>query len=225
MLADFAMRTPVVLCFGYLGLQGVQGVARMLGILSRLEGGIVANLGNVPPVILANFASSALSSSYLLILAVCTAVRLRPIAAAPGVQPRLVALLGTFATMALALFPPVSLPVWGAMLSAGLIAGGYVIATLALLHLGRSFSIAPEARRLVVSGPYRIVRHPLYLAEGVATIGLFLQHAAIPALFVLVLQLLLQLRRMGFEEGVLRDAFPAYRAYSAQTPRLIPGLY
>ena len=40
-----------------------------------------------------------------------------------------------------------------------------VAAVVALLRLGRSFSMMAEARRLVTSRPYRYVRHPLYLVE------------------------------------------------------------
>ena len=50
-----------------------------------------------------------------------------------------------------------------------------LIAVLAALDLGRSVSVMPEARRLVVQGLYRRIRHPLYLAEEIATIGCFLQ--------------------------------------------------
>jgi protein-S-isoprenylcysteine O-methyltransferase Ste14 len=34
----------------------------------------------------------------------------------------------------------------------------------ALMHLRSSLSIIPEVRRLVIGGPYRLVRHPLYAA-------------------------------------------------------------
>ena len=46
-----------------------------------------------------------------------------------------------------------------------LVIGGTAFGVWGLLYLRHSFSIIPEARRLVVGGPYRIVRHPLYFAE------------------------------------------------------------
>ena len=44
-----------------------------------------------------------------------------------------------------------------------------------IFHLGRSFSIVPQARTLVRTGPYKFVRNPLYLAEEVALLGTLLQ--------------------------------------------------
>jgi len=48
---------------------------------------------------------------------------------------------------------------------------------IALRQLGRSFSVMAEARQLVTSGLYRFVRHPLYLTEEIAIIGVFVQPA------------------------------------------------
>jgi len=52
---------------------------------------------------------------------------------------------------------------------------GCVSIVYAVLHLGKSFSIMPQARRLVIGGPYRFVRHPLYFAEELAVIGVLIQ--------------------------------------------------
>ena len=61
-------------------------------------------------------------------------------------------------------------------------AGGLVLVTLAaflslasLLSLGRRFGVWPAFRGLVTRGPYRLVRHPMYLAYVVADIGYNLQ--------------------------------------------------
>src|SRR5262249_45824424 len=60
--------------------------------------------------------------------------------------------------------------------------GGLVLVTLgaclsfaSLLTLGRCFGIRPALRGLVAPGPYRLVRHPMYLAYVLADIGYNLQ--------------------------------------------------
>jgi protein-S-isoprenylcysteine O-methyltransferase Ste14 len=91
-----------------------------------------------------------------------------------------------------------------------------------VLALGRCFGVLPEARGLVVRGPYRVVRHPIYLGEIGACLGLAVcapspLNAAVLAVFCIA-----QLVRMGFEERALHTAFPEYGAYAATTPRLLP---
>ena len=92
-------------------------------------------------------------------------------------------------------------------------------------HLGRSLSAMPEARRLVTSGPFHLVRHPLYLFESVAIAGVALQHVAWLTAVLFIVGIGFQLLRIHNEERVLRRAFPAYAAYAARTARLVPGLY
>jgi protein-S-isoprenylcysteine O-methyltransferase Ste14 len=109
--------------------------------------------------------------------------------------------------------------------SIGLIAVGCAVSAYTVWHLGRSLSIMPEARQLVTSGPYRIVRHPLYLCEFIAMTGVALQYLSWTAGFLLLTQAGLQLLRMLNEERVLRRAFADYDCYAARTARLIPGIY
>jgi protein-S-isoprenylcysteine O-methyltransferase Ste14 len=82
-----------------------------------------------------------------------------------------------------------------------------------------------ETRQLVTSGPYRFVRHPLYLAEEIAMVGVFLQFASVWTALLLLVQIAFQLRRMHNEETVLIAKFPQYTAYCCATARLIPGIY
>jgi protein-S-isoprenylcysteine O-methyltransferase Ste14 len=79
-----------------------------------------------------------------------------------------------------------------------------------------------EARRLIVHGPYALVRHPLYVCEEIAVIGIFIQVISPVALIVLIAHGVFQIRRMLHEERVLNDAFPEYENYAQRTPRLIP---
>ena len=91
--------------------------------------------------------------------------------------------------------------------------------------LGRSISILPQARRLVTWGPYALVRHPLYLGEIVAIIGVALQYLSTWALLLVGLQFAFQLLRIENEERVLVQVFPEYADYVARTARLVPGVY
>jgi protein-S-isoprenylcysteine O-methyltransferase Ste14 len=153
-----------------------------------------------------------------------TVTRLRPLRKAAGLEPRLSALLGTFLLTTLVLLPPIELTPVALAISSALVVSGMSASFMVLRWLGKSFSIMPEARRLVTHGPYAVVRHPLYICEEVAVIGVFMQVASPLALFIVVIHALFQIRRMVNEEKVLKATFADYESYAAQTPRLIPLL-
>jgi len=111
------------------------------------------------------------------------------------------------------------------MISTALIPIGTVGAVLGAAQLGCSFSVMAETRQLVIAGPYRFVRHPLYLTEQIATFGLFMQFASAWTALVLALQIAFQLRRMHNEELMLTANFPEYVAYRQNITGLIPGVY
>lgn len=95
-----------------------------------------------------------------------------------------------------------------------------------LRALGRSFSIFPEARAVVDAGPYRWVRHPLYLGEGVAALGIVVAGPSLAAAAVWCVLMATQIFRMRREETLLREALPGYTTYMARTPsRLVPWIY
>ena len=101
---------------------------------------------------------------------------------------------------------------------------GCVWLLAAVLALGRCFGVLPEARGLVTRGPYRLVRHPVYLGELAAGLGLALAAPSAGNAAVLAAFFGAQLLRMGYEERALTDAFPQYARYAQATPRLIPRL-
>ena len=162
---------------------------------------------------------------FFAILVVMFAIRHVPQRTAPTFYARCVAVSGTFLSVGIVLLPPQELSSAFYLISLILIITGTIFAICASLVLGRSISILPQARRLITWGPYALVRHPLYLGEFVAVVGVGLQYWSISALLLVTLQFALQLRRMKNEEQVLFRVFPEYADYMARTARLVPGVY
>jgi protein-S-isoprenylcysteine O-methyltransferase Ste14 len=94
----------------------------------------------------------------------------------------------------------------------------------AVLTLGKCFGVLPEARGLVMHGPYRLVRHPIYLGELGMCAGLVIASPSSWNLVVAAAFAAAQMVRMRLEEQALRKEFPEYADYAARTARLIPRL-
>jgi protein-S-isoprenylcysteine O-methyltransferase Ste14 len=88
------------------------------------------------------------------------------------------------------------------------------------------FSAGLASRKIIEDGPYRIVRHPRYLALTVSRIAFALILASIIAWLLFAFWMLVILRRIHREEPHLRKIFgPQYETYAQRTPRLFPGIY
>ena len=170
------------------------------------------------------FFSLALVTLFDLLLIYLLVVRDRPVAKSKGVLPRAFGFVGTFLGVGILQLPVAHLGL-GAQIFAALLVGlGSLGSFLVLWRLGKSFSIMPEARRLVTGGPYAFARHPLYTVEMVTICGTALQFAA-PWSWVLAAAVLALLWiRSHYEEQVLEAAYPEYGAYRARTKRFIPGV-
>ncbi|HEV7680535.1 MAG TPA: isoprenylcysteine carboxylmethyltransferase family protein [Pyrinomonadaceae bacterium] len=108
--------------------------------------------------------------------------------------------------------------------------GSVWLVTLAVKTLGKEWSLTArlvEGHKLATSGPYALVRHPIYtsmLGMLLAT-GLALSHwaALLPALLVFFIGTTIRIRS---EEKLLREAFgEQFENYARNVRAIVPGLY
>lgn len=210
----FGRAFPAIL-FGFMGYLQLQRVARALPTAT-----IVDDLVHVLPQLL-----------YALFCAIPVLIYLTrpaPTARDGSLPARAAAFTGTLMQLIVGAFLPSGPrlweePAWTGAIVFVLALSAWSFALWGILHLRRSLSIIPEARRLVTTGPYRIVRHPLYLAEMAAALSVVLSWPALVPIVAFGIFVSMQLVRTRFEERLLTRAFPGeYPAYRARTARLIP---
>src|SRR5438067_9854517 len=102
-------------------------------------------------------------------------------------------------------------------------AAGFSLVTL--LTLGRLFGVRPAVRGLVTSGPYRFVRHPMYLSYILADIGYNLQEWNFVTLLLILVGWAALVYRIHAADRVLSQhrGWPGYAA--SVRSRLFPGLW
>lgn len=111
------------------------------------------------------------------------------------------------------------------VLGAGLLLMGTIIQVHAKLSLGRSFGCVPANRGLKLTGPYRLVRHPMYAGYLLGHAAFLLVNFTVWNAAVYAISYALQIPRLLSEERLL-DEDPRYRAYRAEIKfRLIPGIF
>lgn len=213
---DAVMRLPIVSLNAYFLWREMGGLRGYVLAHPTIDGDIAFLAGLVARVSLVTF---------LFLLVAFHLTRRRPVRQFESWGPKVDAFLGT-ALIYLILLCPRATANTAIDFSASLfLIGGTYLCLLAVTSLGRSLSIMPEARKLVTDGLYRVVRHPLYLAELIANVGVFLQYRSWLAAAILIAVTFFLLRRMAWEERILTEAFPEYATYRQRTRRLVPGVY
>jgi protein-S-isoprenylcysteine O-methyltransferase Ste14 len=166
--------------------------------------------------------------------AVAFMIRDRARATAPSLTARITAYGGTLVIVAFVHISRLWKPEWLARTTsaeaatAGTILWlvGSVVVVFSIWWLRHAFSIEPEARRMITSGPYRFARHPIYSGYALQYIGLSMNYPTAALAVVMVAWVCFTLARIRFEERVLSQAFPEYtnyrRAVGALGPRLLP---
>lgn len=106
---------------------------------------------------------------------------------------------------------------------------GAALVVRSRIVLGSAWSLVPSADQgtgLVTSGPYRVVRHPIYLGLALVAIGAALAFASPPALLVVLSGIVPTfVWRARAEEKLLSLTFgEGYEAYRRRTKMIIPHL-
>ena len=213
---DLLAATPLILWY-LLGLRN-----QVPSALRRLQ-----ELFNGTINLLAFLQFIALMGSFVLsfVLVYLMITRRTPELKSYGALPRAVAIAGTFTGNGFLYLKVVELPLPLQVLADFLIIAGTIGSLVAVSRLGASFSVMPEARKLVTRGPYTVIRHPLYLAEMIGVLGLVLQFQQPWATLVGAAVFGLQYWRTVFEERVLMQAYPDYTNYRARTWRFLPYVF
>ena len=105
----------------------------------------------------------------------------------------------------------------------------FALAAWARVHLGRNWSGAitiKEGHALVRTGPYRLLRHPIYTAMLGMYAGTAIVSGELHAMLGLVIVTVAYARKIPLEERALLAQFGAeYDEYRRRTWAIVPGLY
>jgi protein-S-isoprenylcysteine O-methyltransferase Ste14 len=92
----------------------------------------------------------------------------------------------------------------------------------------QTINVFPEVRKdaqFLKSGPYRFIRHPMYLAVILLILSLLLEKFTLPRLVIFIILVADLLIKIRYEEKILISKYPGYKEYSEKVKKLIPFIY
>lgn len=89
-------------------------------------------------------------------------------------------------------------------------------------------NVYPSIRKgaiFIARGPYRLIRHPMYLAVILFAIALLLERITFLRFILLIVLVINLLIKIEFEEKMLSEEFSEYVSYKKKTRKLFPFIY
>ncbi len=118
---------------------------------------------------------------------------------------------------------------WEYWSGAALTAAGLLFTVWARAHIGRNWSgivTVKQDHELITSGPYAIVRHPIYTGLLLAFVGSALARGEWRGVLAVVIVLLALWRKLRLEERWMSEQFgDQYAAYRQRVAALIPFVW
>ena len=106
---------------------------------------------------------------------------------------------------------------------------GFIVAAWAIFEMRKSkINIAPTPRKnavLVTSGPYKLVRHPMYLSLILSLTPAMISYYNQTTIIIFAVFSINLVLKMLFEEGLLKKYFNDYENYMKKSWRLFPYIF
>ena len=120
------------------------------------------------------------------------------------------------------------LPDWAVWTAAGLFLAAYLLYAEVLrenTYLSRTIEVQ-EGQKVIDTGLYGIVRHPMYMATLVLFLAMPLVLGSVPSFAVMLLYIPIIAKRIRNEEAVLEDGLSGYREYKSRVRyKVIPFVW
>jgi protein-S-isoprenylcysteine O-methyltransferase Ste14 len=109
----------------------------------------------------------------------------------------------------------------------GFMAAGVGVGLWSAVYLGRGLTASPlpnGSTDLVMRGPYRFVRHPMYTSVILLGVGMTIRSGSLIAALAFAALIILFAVKSRWEELHLADTFPGYERYMSTTGRFVPRI-
>jgi protein-S-isoprenylcysteine O-methyltransferase Ste14 len=119
--------------------------------------------------------------------------------------------------------------IWPFWIGAAITVAGLLFAVWARLHLGRNWSSAvtiKQGHELITTGPYALVRHPIYTGILAGFLGSAIALSQVRGVVGFALVFVVLWAKLRMEEEWMRSQFgETYAAYARHTAALVPYLF